>query len=419
MAKLEPVVGIDVAKNKSDISILGPDNTQWGKTFTIRHSYPELCRLLIYLGEVEKKFNCKPVLVCEATGHYHRILLHFFTHKGFKVVVLNPIQSACIKNLCIRKIKTDEVDSLRLAYIYRLKKFSPALSIPHEICCLKELCHHHAKLVEMLTTLKNQTLAILDQFMPGYQGIFYDTFGQASLKVLSHFSSPEDILKVGTQGLMDFLKACPGLSLKSMHVKAQALLLVASESLDMVGSNPAFSQILLSNIKLIFAINEQIHQVKVQINEKAQSIPDYQLLRTIPGLGETNATQILCEIGSIHRFKNPKQFVAFCGLDPSVKRSGQFNGTRNTMSKRGSPMLRKALYMAALKAVCQEKDGSKVNPILFDYYQRKCEGKPKKVALGAVMHKLARIIYAVLRDQKPFELRSPDEHRKLMLQKAV
>ena len=41
-------------------------------------------------------------------------------------------------------------------------------------------------------------------------------------------------------------------------------------------------------------------------------------------------------------------------------------------------MLRKASYMAALKAVCQEKDSSKVNPMLFDYYQRKCEGKPKK-----------------------------------------
>lgn len=131
LVHLEPVVGIDVAKNKSDISLLGPDNTQWGKTFTIRHSYPELCRFLIYLGEVEKKFNCKPVLVCEATGHYHRILFHFFSHKGFKVVVLNPIQSACVKNLSIRKIKTDEVDSLRLAYIYRLKKFEPALFVCH------------------------------------------------------------------------------------------------------------------------------------------------------------------------------------------------------------------------------------------------------------------------------------------------
>jgi hypothetical protein len=178
--------------------------------------------------------------------------------------------------------------------------------------------------------------------MPGYQGIFYDTFGQASLKVLSCFPSPEDILKAGMQGLMDFLKACPGLSLKSMQTKAEALLLMASENLDMLGPNPVFSQILLSNIKLIFAINEQIRQTKVQINDKAQSIPDYRLLRSIPGLGPTNATQILCEIGSINRFNNPKQFVAFCGIDPSVKRSGQFNGTRNTMSKRGSPMLRKA-----------------------------------------------------------------------------
>lgn len=207
MEWLEPVVGIDVSKNKSDISVLGPDNVQWGKTLSVQHSYPEFCRLLIYLREVEKHFGHKPVLVCEATGHYHRILLHFFSHKGFKVVVLNPIQSACVKNLSIRKIKTDEIDSLRIAYVYRLKKFSSELSIPHEIDCLKEFCHHHAKLIELLTTVKNQTLAILDQFMPGYQGIFYDTFGQASLKILSQFPSPEDILKAGRQGLITFLKS--------------------------------------------------------------------------------------------------------------------------------------------------------------------------------------------------------------------
>ena len=116
--------------------------------------------------------------------------------------------------------------------------------------------------------------------------------------------------------MIAFLKSCPGLSLKSIRTKVEALLLVASESLEMVGPNPAFSQILLSNIKLIFAINEQILQTKAQINEKAQSIPDYHLLLSIPGLEPTNATQILCEIGSINRFNNPKQFVAFCGIDP-------------------------------------------------------------------------------------------------------
>lgn len=419
MESLEPVVGIDVSKNKSDISILGPDNVQWGKTFTVQHSYPELCRLLIYLGEVEKHFGCKPVLVCEATGHYHRILLHFFSHKGFEMVVLNPIQSACVKNINIRKVKTDEIDSLRIAYLYRLKKFSPAVFIPDEVLSLKELCHHHAKLVELLTTIKNQTLTILDQFMPGYQGIFYDTFGQASLKLLSQFPSPTDILTAGGQGLVTFMKTCPGMSLKNIHAKSEALLQMAAESIAMVSSNPTFSAILLSKIKLILNIKDQIHQSELQISKLAQSLPDYQLLRTIPGLGPTNATQILCEVGSIFRFNNPKQFVAFCGIDPSVKRSGQFNRTRNAMSKRGSPMLRKALYMAALKAICQEKDGSKVNPVLFDYYHRKCKRKPKKVALGAIMHKLANIIFAVLRDQKPFELRLPEEHQKLMIQKSL
>lgn len=151
----------------------------------------------------EKHFGCKPVLVCEATGHYHRILLHFFSHKGFEMVVLNPIQSACVKNINIRKVKTNEIDSLRIAYLYRLKKFSPAVFIPDEVLSLKELCHHHAKLVELLTTIKNQTLTILDQFMPGYQGIFYDTFGQASLKLLSQFPSPTDILTAGWSGLSD------------------------------------------------------------------------------------------------------------------------------------------------------------------------------------------------------------------------
>lgn len=93
-------------------------------------------------------------------------------------------------------------------------------------------------------------------------------------KVLSHFPSPEAILKAGTQGLITFLKSCPGLSLKSIRTKTEALLSVASERLEMAGPNPSFSQILLSNIKLIFAISEQIHQAKVQINELAQSIPD-------------------------------------------------------------------------------------------------------------------------------------------------
>jgi hypothetical protein len=54
---------------------------------------------------------------------------------------------------------------------------------------------------------------------------------------------------------------------------------------------------------------------------------------------------------------------------------------------------------------------------MMEFYKRKCQSKPKKVALGAVMRKLVCIIFAVLRDRKPFELRSPQEHAQMLAAK--
>jgi hypothetical protein len=68
-------------------------------------------------------------------------------------------------------------------------------------------------------------------------------------------------------------------------------------------------------------------------------------------------------------------------------------------------------------AVCNShpcSNGKYNNPIIAEYYQNKCKTKPAKIAHCAVMHKMSNIIFAVLRDQKPYEFRSPDEHIRLM-----
>ena len=56
------------------------------------------------------------------------------------------------------------------------------------------------------------------------------------------------------------------------------------------------------------------------------------------------AATILAEIGDIHRFKNSSALVAFAGIDPTVRQSGEFNSIHNHMSKRDSPYLRHAIY---------------------------------------------------------------------------
>ena len=63
--------------------------------------------------------------------------------------------------------------------------------------------------------------------------------------------------------------------------------------------------------------------------------------------------------------------------------------------------------------------GSVGNPVLAELYQQKCQSKPPNAAICAVMHKLFNIIYAVLRDQAPFELRSPETHAKMICGKAA
>jgi transposase len=120
----------------------------------------------------------------------------------------------------------------------------------------------------------------------------------------------------------------------------------------------------------------------------------------------------MCEIGDFDSFKNPKQLLAYFGIDPSVKQSGKFVGTETHMSKRGSRFARRALFAAALASVRRNRNGVPLNHVLREYYENKCKSKAKKVALGAVMHKLTNIVFAVLRDEKNFELRTPEQHCK-------
>ncbi len=81
------------------------------------------------------------------------------------------------------------------------------------------------------------------------------------------------------------------------------------------------------------------------------------------------------------------------------------------MSKRGSSLARRILHMAVINNLKVDKAAkAPVNPVIYDYYIRKCAGRKKIVAARAVMHKIRNTIFAMLWDNKPFELITPEEH---------
>jgi transposase len=114
------------------------------------------------------------------------------------------------------------------------------------------------------------------------------------------------------------------------------------------------------------------------------------------------------EIGSHTLYPGAAQIIAFAGVDPTVYQSGAYQGNHNWMSKRGSTWLRMVLYQAAcIAAFAPIKHQSERYATIRAFYQKKLrEGKPPRVALGAVMRKLCVYAYAVLSKNKDFENRS-------------
>lgn len=96
---------------------------------------------------------------------------------------------------------------------------------------------------------------------------------------------------------------------------------------------------------------EQINFIEAQLNELEVQITtmlfqENQVITTIPGIGNILGAIIISEIGDISRFDCASKLLAFAGLDVSVKQSGEFIGTQNKISKRGSPYLRRDSWTA-------------------------------------------------------------------------
>lgn len=145
-------------------------------------------------------------------------------------------------------------------------------------------------------------------------------------------------------------------------------------------------------------LSQKIKELEKQL--KTFRKPEQKLLQTIPGVGPITAVSFIAEITDIKRFKQSKQLVAYIGLDSRVHQSGTSVRGKGYISKRGNKILRTRLYNAASVAV--------LHPNLFQRFfkKKRSEGKPYKVALVAVMHKMTNVIYSVWTNNRPFEDRT-------------
>jgi transposase len=391
-------LGIDIGKNNHAASMIGGDGKAVFRAFSFSNTTDGGEALLAKLSAHGATPDTLEIGL-EATGHYWLAVYSFLRNNGFMLYVINPIQTdGRRKGVEIRRRKTDAIDSLLIAELVRYGDFMEARLPEEAVLSLKHLARFRSYLVDSIGDLKRKVICVLDQVFPEYQNIFSDVFGATSKEILLQFGSPAQLESVCADTLADLLSA---LSRRKLGCdKAGELSRAAASSFGVTFCRDSFTFQLRMLIEQIKYIETQVKDTETEIKRIMADLQSP--IATIPGIGKTTAAVILGEIGSIGRFERPAQLVAFAGIDATVNQSGEFEGTNNHMSKRGSPYLRRALYQAALVA----STGRNPDPALRAFYLKKLsEGKHHSTCVGAVARKLCHIIFSVLTENRPFQTR--------------
>jgi transposase len=384
--------GIDVAKRKHAISLMDDHGHPVQRPFTIENTRAGFDHLLHALAHLQE-----PVLIgLEATGHYWWALYEDLTQHGYPVVVLNALQIHAFRKSGVRKVKSDRTDASWIAEFLRFSQPEPAQPTTAVFLQLKEVSRFRYHLSDQIGDGKRKLLSILDRVFPEYETLFSSVFLNSSRQLLAKAASAQELATFDLAELTELLKTTS--RNRFGRTKAERVQTVAQQSVGvhfLADAAQLEVRCLLAQIDLL---EEQRDQVDVALAQLMDQVPPH--LTTIPGVGPTTGAALLAEIGDVQRFDAPEKLVAYAGIDATVYQTGQFEARQRHMSKRGSPYLRHALWQAASMAIQHDDE-------LRAYYDRKRkEGKSHGTALGAVCRKLLTRVFIVLKENRPYEVRT-------------
>lgn len=391
-------IGLDVHKRQHEVVILDRVGKPRGKPFKIANRHEGVKTLLARIAAVN--LLGEPLRFgLEATGHYWLALYTQLTHAGYDVIIINPIKTSAQRKLRIRPVKNDRIDARTIADLIRLDPTSDHFLAEPEYFGLRQLTRTRTELADRIAELKRRLQALLDQVFPEFETLFSPVCGRAALALLERYPTPADLLQADLDEVADLLGRHS--SWRLGRTRAEEVLQAAQSSFGVPFCHSSYALQIRLLAEEIRYLQQHLRELAHEIERLVASIPQY--LTTVAGIGPVLAGSILGEIGDYRRFKNAKALVAYAGLDPRVHQSGEFIGKRAHLSKRGSTYLRRALWIAAMAAT-RNDPGFKA---LLE--QKLKQGKHYQVAMGAVANKLVHVLYAVLRDGRPYQVSAVSE----------
>lgn len=385
--------GVDIAKVDHVIGAVDETGAEAARPMKFKNSEAGFERCIAWLESVAESED-EVFVGMEATGHYWKACFAYLMAAGYRVCVVNPMQVHAMRKLkSLSGVKNARIDSWLVAETLRQGDYDETRLATDEVQALKQLTRYHQGLKQELAAVKTQAICVLDAYFPEYAALFSDMFGAASLKVLAECPPPSEVARKRASSIAKLLSE--GSRGRLGDAKAAEVKAAAKSSVGIrLGEEAASFQVrtMVSQVEFLNATIAKVEKEVASLLEKVE--PN---ITTIPGVSTATGAQIAAEIGDVRRFRNAASIVKYAGLNSGVDESGKYSAEGVPITKHGSPYLRRSLWLAANRA-------RQYDPKLKEYYDKlRRKGKPHRVAVTAVARKLCHVVYAVMRDGKPYD----------------
>lgn len=386
-------VGIDVSKGKSMIAVVRPFGEVVTSPYEVSHTASELRELACSLQSLDGDTR----VVLEHTGRYYEPVVQALHSAGLFVSAVNPLLIKEYGNNSLRKVKTDKADALKIARYgldnwAELRQHTPMEAVRTQ---LKTMNRQYALYSKNKTALKNNLIALLDQTYPGVNTYFDSPVRQdGSQKWVDFAASFWHVDCVRGLSLNTFIeryrKWCKRHGYNFNAGKAAAIHEEAKELMAMLPKDGGSKVLIKSAIDQLGAVSRTVEVLRAEMNRLAALLPEYPVVMSMYGVGSSLGPQLIAEIGDVRRFSHRGALAAFAGVDPSANQSGTVDRKSNPSSKRGSPYLRRTLFLVM---TCLMQKAPMGDPVYQFLDKKRAEGKPYYVYMTAGCNKFLRIYY--------------------------
>ena len=327
----------------------------------------------------------------EPTGHYWFALGKFLQDNGMRPVHVNPHHVKKSKELDDNNPnKNDRKDPKTIAGLVNEGRFSYPY-IPIGVYAeIRNLSNLRFQAQEELTRAKNRLARWFSIYFPEYKEVYRDIKAVSGRMVLQMAPLPEDIRKLGVEGVNRIWREA---KLRGAGMKRAKTLVTAAE--HSVGSKESPEAARIELKILLHDIDEyasRVEELLCLLDAKLREIPYIDKLLEIKGIGKITVSGFIAEVGDIRRFDDPKQLQKLAGYAIVANESGKYKG-ESRISYRGRKRLRYVLFEAALSLVARNPEFRKI----YEYYRTRENHPLKKMqSLVAVACKVIRVFYVML-----------------------